>query len=714
MWTNFSAVRAGGGALALFVAAGGCTGTIKSTPPAGAAPSSAGAPVAEPSPPSTPPASAPASPAAGPASPEGVTQTMAALYPESVLCSPSSAAAPGGTGLSAGFATQCAGCHGTAGLGQGIFPSLRNVATVDGFIATVRMGRNQMPAFTSAAVPDARLQADYAALKGTGDPTVVADPDCGPGVLDLPAATDQELTERIARGMAVFRKEGPKGACAGCHSAGAIDLTFIGFSDATLLRRAVPNVGPADAQTIVDLIHALRQRYKVDRPLHPRKFRFLQPGHEVLPEVVAAGAATPAVDNPGTHDEARDRSFGQYLQGNVKLLLAGDKITTLEQAKAAQDQLLKLDLRKLQVGIPIERWTEDAFNGPASNTSTEWIPMLARHPAPTHTADAYALVDAYLADPSDANLWRFFEAIPSVTVGEPEDLAARWSLRKYLAVQIASHMLLRRTLSLPDFYVGAASADPQVMRLTAISHNPFWSIGDSIRTNPLNCNQPAPCTTFPPAMDMTFAAGDAARARQTYEDKMAWFWLGFSVDPALVISEDDLGTTTSDYFQATSQQFYKVHQAFIVAAIATAKANAHQYVDMKGIALQGTGMWASPRPFGVFKNNEREIHHPLPTDSRYAIHERLWANAFRMFLFLMNDEVGQTGKVFDRAYTQKNVDWIYHWFSAANGVEPGQPHPELAAVVTELTARLTAATEITTVRAVATAKGDYPEPVALP
>jgi hypothetical protein len=215
-------------------------------------------------------------------------------------------------------------------------------------------------------------------------------------------------------------------------------------------------------------------------------------------------------------------------------------------------------------------------------------------------------------------------------------------------------------------------------------------------------------------MDMTFAAGDAARARQTYEDKMSWFWLGFSVDPGLVISEDDLGTVVSDYFQATSQQFYKVHQAFIVAAIATAKANAHQYLDMKGIALQGHGMWASPRPFGVFKNNEREIHHPLATDSRYAIHERLWANAFRMFLFLMNDEVGQTGKVFDRAYTLKNVDWIYHWFSAANGVEPGQAHPELDAVVTQLKQRLTAATELTTVKAVATAKGDYPEPVALP
>jgi mono/diheme cytochrome c family protein len=716
MWIRTPSVILGSGVVALVVAVCGCHGTIEGGSRTAAGTPEPAGPGAAPAGPGAAPATPGAvAPPAGPGSSPDVTVTMSALYPESVLCPPSSATSQGAAGaLSAGFETQCAGCHGPAGLGQGAFPSLRNVATLEAFEATVRMGRNQMPAFTAAAVPDARLQADYAALKGTGDPTATADPDCGPGLPDLPPATDQELSDRITRGMAVFRKEGPKGACAGCHSAGAIDLTFIGFSDATILRRAVPNVGPADAQTVVDLIHALRQRYKVDRPLHPRKFRFMQPGHDVLPEVVDPGATPPAADNPGAHDEARDRAFGQYLQNSVKLLIAGDKITTLDQAKAAQDQLLKLDLRKLQVGVPIERWTEDAFNGPASNVATEWIPMLARHPAPAHLADAYALVDAYLADPSDANLWHFYEAIPSMTVGEPEDLAARWSLRKYLAVQIASHMLLHRTLDLPDLYVGAPSADPQVQRLTAISHNPFWSVGDSIRTNPLNCNQPAPCTTFPPAIDMTFAAGDAARSRQTYEDKMSWFWTGFSVDPGLVISEDDLGTVTSDYFQATSQQYYKVHQGFMVAMVATAKANAHQYLDMKGIALQGHGMWASPRPFGVFKNNEREIHHPLPTDSRYAIHERLWANAFRMFLFLMNDELGQTGKVFDRAYTLKNVNWIYNWFSVASGVEVGQAHPELDAVVTELRGRLASATELTTVKAVATAKGDYPEPVALP
>ena len=91
----------------------------------------------------------------------------------------------------------------------------------------------------------------------------------------------------------------------GCHStSGSFGQVGKPFADdrGSILRRAVPNVGPADAQTVVDLIHALRQRYKVDRPLHPRKFRFMQPGHEVLPEVVDPGATPPAANNPGASD----------------------------------------------------------------------------------------------------------------------------------------------------------------------------------------------------------------------------------------------------------------------------------------------------------------------------------------------------------------------------------------------------------------------------
>jgi mono/diheme cytochrome c family protein len=641
-------------------------------------------------PPLAPVSPRPADPVPGPLAP------TATPYPESVLC-PEAPIDAEGIGLSPAFAAQCAGCHGGSGEGRGPFPSLQKGRDRDAFVAVVRSGRNQMPPFDEATAPEARLLRDFAALQRAslpGDPAAAAptgDLACGPGRRELPPSPAAARAARIERGLAAYRKAGPKGACAGCHSAVAIDLAFIGFSDADILRRAIPQVGVADARAIVDLVHALREEQGIDRPLHPLRFRFLQPGDEVLP-----GLPQPAI-YPGTlageQDAARDAAFARSLRDDVRLLLVGDPIRTVDQARAAQAQLLGLDLGRLRVGIPLERWSEDGFHGAASNVATEWVPMVARRPPPGTGAPFEALAEAYRLDPSDANLWQLYDAIETLTVAEGPALAARWSLRKYQALQVASHMLLHRTRKVPDPFASAGPPDdPAARRALGIARNPFWRVGDAVRQNPLNCNQPDPCTTFPPELDATLAPGDEARERQSYEDKLSWFWLGFSLDPALVVTEDSLATVSGDYFLALTQPWYQVHNAFVVAMIVTAKANAQSYRDIPGVALRGHGRWASPRPFLAFKHSERELHHPPRQDLRHAIHERLWANAFRMFLLLMNDELARTGEVFDRARTLENVAFIRSWFGQA--LEIGQDHAHLDALVTELRQRLAGAREI--------------------
>jgi mono/diheme cytochrome c family protein len=156
--------------------------------------------------------------------------------------------------LSPAFAAQCAGCHGSSGEGQGPFPSLLTTPDADAFVSVVRTGRNQMPPFDEAAAPEARLRRDFVALQRaslSGEPAApapAADPACGPGRRELPPSSADERAARIERGLAAYRKPGPKGACAGCHSALAIDLAFIGFSDADILRRAIPQVGVSDAR----------------------------------------------------------------------------------------------------------------------------------------------------------------------------------------------------------------------------------------------------------------------------------------------------------------------------------------------------------------------------------------------------------------------------------------------------------------------------------
>jgi mono/diheme cytochrome c family protein len=682
-----------GGSLAALLAASGCLGgEVGPTRRLGdpgpiAAPAASQTPAA----PMTMPLPAPAPPVV----PEPLPGPPAS-YPESVLC-PEARIESGDIGLSPAFAAQCAGCHGGTGEGRGPFPSLHKGRDAAAFVSVVRSGRNQMPPFDETAAPEARLLRDFAALQRAalpGDPAApapAADPACGPGRRELPAASAAERAARIERGLAAYRKPGPKGACAGCHSAVAIDLAFIGFSDADILRRAIPQVGVTDARAIVDLVHALRADHGIDRPLHPRRFRFLQPGDEVL-----AALPQPSVypgTQPGEQDAARDAAFARSLKEEVRLLLLGDPIRTVDQARAAETQLLGLDLGRLRVGIPLERWTEDGFHGAASNVATEWVPMLARRPAPGRQDEFEGLAEAYRRDPTDANLWRLYDAIETLTVADGPALAARWSLRKYQALQVASHMLLHRTRKVPDPFAGAGALDdPAARRALAIARNPFWRVGDAVRQNPLNCNQPDPCTTFPPELDATFTAGNEARERQSYEDKLSWFWLGFSLDPALVVTEDSLATVSGDYFLALTQPWYQVHNAFVVAMIATAKANARSYQDLPGAALRGHGRWASPRPFLAFKHSERELHHPPRLDLRYPIHERLWANAFRMFLLLMNDELARTGQVFDRARTLENVAFMRRWFGQA--LEVGRDHADLDALVAQLQQRLTGAREI--------------------
>jgi mono/diheme cytochrome c family protein len=71
----------------------------------------------------------------------------------------------GSATLSHAFGTQCARCHGPSGAGEGIYPALPgDQADADSFVAFVRTGKGEMPAFTTSQISDADLRADFAVL----------------------------------------------------------------------------------------------------------------------------------------------------------------------------------------------------------------------------------------------------------------------------------------------------------------------------------------------------------------------------------------------------------------------------------------------------------------------------------------------------------------------------------------------------------------------
>ena len=83
----------------------------------------------------------------------------------SVVSGCSSDPAPVGTtpsGLSASYSSNCKRCHGDTGLGAGQFPKIPGTKDTEaGFVAFVRAGKGNMPAFSASQISDADLKADY-------------------------------------------------------------------------------------------------------------------------------------------------------------------------------------------------------------------------------------------------------------------------------------------------------------------------------------------------------------------------------------------------------------------------------------------------------------------------------------------------------------------------------------------------------------------------
>ena len=284
------------------------------------------------------------------------------------------------TGLSEQFTQACASCHGIEGTGLPGYPSLRQDLGQREFIDHVRKGIGEaMPAFDAAFISDETLTADYRVLQGAAS-------DAEPVFGTEWDWDEQELAQARAEGLEAWRKPDPQGvACANCHTPDAIDLALLGYPDHAVTRRARLHLGPQDTLKVVKFVHAQRRHFNISEPCHPQ-YRPMQPGGQVLP-----GAT------PGEQDEA----FGQVLRDRG-LTIATGRVETLEDAQAALTELGQIDLRTLPTGIPLPRWTEDGFNGPEHSTMNDYMPPLGFRPK-DHQA-WYELEDAYVAEPSEANL----------------------------------------------------------------------------------------------------------------------------------------------------------------------------------------------------------------------------------------------------------------------------------------------------------------------
>ncbi|MEM9458676.1 MAG: c-type cytochrome [Myxococcota bacterium] len=460
--------------------------------------------------------------------------------------------------LSDAFENSCAGCHGS--LGEGVMapgvdaaPPLDHTLTFEQYLTTVRQGRHEgtarMPAFDSDLVSDEMLYADWEILAATSlserAQAAQLRPVVLPGGLGDPAAVEEALAE----GLAIWREPGKRGSCAGCHGPEGIDLARLGYRDSDILRRAVgQEMTDAESHALVRMVRALRDRYEMEDRCDPRQ-PFLQPGGAVLPGQTVPERDLAVVDELRRH--------GIDLE---------ERIVNVEQAHEFLHRLLEVGFMNIRVPFEFNRWTEDRALGEDRRSVAEWIPEYAREPVPGREAEWFALSDAYMADPSEENLWSLYDAVPELTEpaldlaggSSPDSTSAKLMMRRYQSVLIAQHMMRHNVVEFPRRYSDeereylwgglqlAQSKDERQEELLA--RDALWDAGEIAMT--INRGHSDELDLAPFIVEkMSWESEDSKKilGQDFGFAAVPWMWLGLASDPALQVTNG--GRASTEYFE---------------------------------------------------------------------------------------------------------------------------------------------------------------------
>lgn len=544
---------------------------------------------------------------------------------------------------SAAFKQLCGTCHGAGGEGKPLYPTLPGNLTREQFVAKVRGGVKNMPAFAADIIDDATLGRDFDAMrtrsKGAGSSTQHPSQNWSAA----------EVAAKRTEGLLVWRKPDAHGAsCAGCHAPDAIDLAVIGYEDAAILRRASLHLPAKDGLALVDFVHAQRRNFGIDRPCSPQ-WRPFQPGGEVLP------GNTPAEQDLAFFEELKRRKF----------LVATGRVMNVDDAERAWRQLAEVDIRTLPNGIPLPRWTEDHFDGEEHRSINDWISAVPRIPK---DGAWYALVDRYLDDPSETRIVELSRKLEHMTTDDGTlqkkhmDSVVNGDqvyVGKSASVLLASHFFRMALLGRKGWN---ELESPPFARKTSygvvhgLTFNPMRTIGSSYQEDP--CFGDPLClegqrSSMP---DIAKVELDPNQPFQPQMNKLThpWWTLAMLFDPLLTASTDPNERTDknvaqhgflshedikywTDFFDAANFPQQQIHRPFFAAAQSIKRIEHIDLLKGPGHILDDYFMVGGGSMFisGGFRFDSIDTHE----------HRHMVINLMRMFMFKMKAAGGTYPKV---------------------------------------------------------------------
>jgi PA14 domain len=441
------------------------------------------------------------------------------------------------------------------------------------------------------------------------------------------ALSDTEL-QTVQAGLAVWNKPDRLGmACVHCHaSPDAFELAAFNFSRADLARRDAVHVSPVDSDALFSMIEVMRRAYQLNgRLLDPATDRPFQPGGDGF---------KPGQPLPGNTAAERDAAFGAELMAKLPELM-GDRIDSIEKARAAKAALEEVYSRRaLRVPVAFPRLSEDIERGADRGHLNDWMSEL-----PLSAADAageqalQALQSAYLAEPSEMNLWALYRAIAKLTPapGLPQDkLLVKMARMKRLAGLLMTHDLRQRAAGLPSFLAKPTGLRPLQSAQTGLRGypvNPFRAVGDAGDFATLQGLQSLPSVITD---RLTALHPDRNTNLKKHSETMTvdWWLMGTIMDPAVNVDRNAYWLGRLNRMESGEDKLYPLMKVFMWT-----RQHLYQGYDNTSVASGGSMAFDHPDHF--------IMNFGFASAEHRALYQRFTANAWRLHYWLTLDTAQQ-------------------------------------------------------------------------